>query len=108
MSLKDEFEIRECFEIEPGCPTLTVVWLVKETMIPWSRFSSGEYIPDQISLEFGDKLSVVIKGRDLDEVWRAAQMHDLRLIRASEEKDRGKCRILSISIKAPKDDDIPY
>jgi len=105
MRLRDEFEVRECYEVEPGCPTLTVVWLSKQTMIPWSRFTSGEFTPDNLTLQFGAKTSVVIRGKNLEEIWRAAQMQDLRLIRPSKESDNGKCRILSLVIEVPKEDD---
>lgn len=112
MRLKDEFEVRECYEVEPGCPTLTVVWLVKETMIPWNQFTLGEFTPDKIVLQFGTKLSVEICGKDLEELWRASQMQDLRMVRPSQESDNGKCHVLSIVIEVPTEeegeDEIPF
>ena len=114
MRIKDEFEIRECFETEPGCPTLTIVQQVKETMIPWNRFSIGEFARDKVLLHFSGRLVVSIRGSNLEEVWRAAQMHDLRLIRASQDSDNGKCRVLALVIEEPQeeeaseDDEIPF
>ena len=105
MRLKDEFEVRECYEVEPGCPTLSVVWLSKETMIPWHQFSQGELTPGEIELNFGPRLSVKIRGKGLDELWRASQMQELRMVRPSQESDNGKCHVRSISIEVPKEDD---
>ncbi|WP_411845635.1 hypothetical protein AAFN60_18630 [Roseibacillus persicicus] len=105
MRIKDEFEIRECFETEPGCPTLTIVQQVKETMIPWNRFSVGEFARDKVLLHFSGKLVVSIRGSNLEEVWRAAQMNDLRLIRVSQESDNGRCRILALVIEEPKEEE---
>ena len=116
MRLKDEFEVRECFEVEPGCPTLTVVWLSKETMIPWNQFSQGEFTPGEIALMFGSRLTVKICGDDLEEIWRAVQMQDLRRIRPTEEADNGKSRVLTLEIEVLLDggdgaddgDEIPF
>ncbi|MDA7865146.1 hypothetical protein N9062_01735 [Akkermansiaceae bacterium] len=105
MRLKDEFEVRECYEVEPGCPTLTVVWLSKETMIPWNQFSQGEFTPGEIVLTFGPSFTVKISGEDLEEIWKASQMQDLRSVRASQETDNGKCRVLTLDIEVPHDED---
>jgi hypothetical protein len=116
MRLKDEFEVWECYEVEPGCPTLTVVWLSKETMLPWNQFSQGEFTPGEIALKFGSRLTVKICGDDLEEIWRAAQMQDLRRVRPTEESDNGKCRVLTLEVEVPSeaeegaedDDEIPF
>jgi len=105
MRLKDEFEVRECYEVEPGCPTLTVVWFSKETMIPWNQFSQGECTPGEIVLKFGPSFTVKICGENLDEIWRASQMQDLRAVRPTEESDNGKCRVLTLEIEIPHDED---
>jgi hypothetical protein len=113
MRINDEFEVRDCFEVEPGCPTLTVVWLSKETMIPWNQFSQGEFTPGEITLKFGPTLTVRISGEELEEVWRAAQMQDLRRIRPTQESDNGKCRVLTLELETPPagendEDEIPF
>ncbi len=105
MRLKDEFEIRECFEIEPGCPTLTIAQQVKETMLPWNRFTTGEFARDKVSLYFTGKIVVSIRGNHLEEIWRAAQMHDLRSVRASQDSDNGKCRVLALVIEEPQEEE---
>ncbi|GHC56062.1 hypothetical protein [Roseibacillus persicicus] len=109
MRIKDEFEIRECFELEPGCPTLTVSTPFRETMLPWSSFTSGEWVRDKVILEFGQQGAVQIVGQNLREIWRAAQMQELRLIRPSRDTDNGNCRIESLSnVAFELEDDIPF
>lgn len=101
MRLKDEFEIRECYETEPGCPTLTIVLPDKETMVPWSQFSGGELLEEKISLHFGPSFYLHIHGTELEELWRVLQMQDLRRIRPSEESDNGSCQVSALTIEVP-------
>jgi hypothetical protein len=104
MRLSDEFEVRECFDLEPGCPTLTVVLDEGESMLPWSRFESGEYTDSRIDLFFGEKTVVVIEGESLRKIWEAVQLQDLRQVRLSRESDNGQSQVTSLMVDSQDDE----
>ena len=93
----------DCYEIEVGCPTLTLVLASEERMFPYSGFAWGRFEEAAIELGF-EEWTIHILGRDLAGLWRALQLHDVRWIRARQEHDAeissGDCLVTEVRLVA--------
>jgi len=95
--------IEDSFGKETGSPTLTLRLGKEERMIPWASFLGGRYSQGKIQLGF-QEWDLTVTGRDLESLWQACQMQDVRWIRMMEaeliDQWDGDCVVVKIQLAA--------
>ncbi|GAA5481999.1 hypothetical protein [Haloferula sargassicola] len=90
-----------CFDVEMGTPTLTVELPGKQQMLPWSSFLGCDWEGDCIRLRFTG-WELVLHGRELRELWRELQLHDVRVVRTLREVEEGEFLLKTLeSVECP-------
>jgi len=91
-------EIRECFEVETGTPTLTVELPEQQRMIPYNNFETAQFKSGgQIVMLFAEWI-LEIRGEHLAGLWEQYQMQDERIIRVSDNPEDDDCRISHLKL----------
>ena len=96
-------EVEDCFGMEAGTPTLTVILEDVERMIPYHSLVGGRFVGNLIELTF-QEWSVSIGGHHLGPLWSAFQLQDVRWVRAVAGVDAdgldGECAVTSLGIES--------
>jgi len=92
-------ESKECYELEPGTPTLTLERRSLQRMIPYSSFGDAIFLENHITLRFHDWV-VEINGTSLEGLWQHFQMQDVRVVRTVPGEPEFGSVVNSINITA--------
>ncbi|MGB0372014.1 MAG: hypothetical protein ACPGN3_11820 [Opitutales bacterium] len=90
------FEEDEAYELYAGCPTLSFRIEDREESVPYSSFNKGLYELGEIRLKF-DKGSLVIRGKNLRDLWRHLQLQDVRFVKCNDADPSQDVLISSIA-----------
>ena len=89
-------EVEDCFEVDPGTPTLTVILNESARMIPYHSFIGATREQSSIRIEF-DRWELEIEGANLASLWRALQLQEVRWLQVATaemaEELEGDCVI---------------
>lgn len=91
-------EIEECFEVEVGAPTLTLILKNEQRMIGYAGFRDAVCNDGRITIRFRD-WQVTIVGQNLKLLWKQMQMQDVRVIRVCKNVPEGDCLVTQIQIE---------
>lgn len=90
------FDEDEAYELYGGCPTLSFEIDDREESVPYSSFNKGVFEHGEIRLKF-DKGSLVIRGKNLRDLWRHLQLQDVRFVKCNNADPSQDVLVTSLS-----------